>query len=135
MKIKTPKQLKAKLWEQCKHHIRLRDGNTCFTCGKVGLTGSNQHTGHFIPSASGGAVLRYHPDNLKVQCYNCNINLGGNGAEYYRRMILNIGNTKTEMLFSLKNKSIKADSIFYMKMIELYEAGDEKAIVNYLESF
>ena len=33
----------------------------------------------------------------------------------------------------IKNKSIKADSIFYEKMIELYEKGDEEAIVNYLE--
>jgi len=129
----TPKNLKIKLWELCKQHARARDGSKCFTCQKSDLSGSNQHTGHFIPSASGGATLRYHPNNLRVQCYNCNINLGGNGAEFYRKMVASLGKKQTEKLFVLKQKTIKADSIFYSKMIELYKAGNEQAIIDFLE--
>jgi hypothetical protein len=34
----------------------------------------------------------------------------------------------------LKNRLIKADIIFYERMIELYTSGDENAIVEYLEN-
>lgn len=44
------------------------------------------------------------------------------------------GQKYVEKLLSMKKKSIKADIIFYEKMIELYEAGNEKDIVDYLES-
>lgn len=132
------KGLKDKLWAQCRAYFRAKYGDRCFTCGRTGLTGANQHTGHFIPSGSCGATLRYHPNNLRIQCYNCNINLGGNGAEYYREMERTLGKKKVEALFQLKNKSIKADELFYKQMIELYKeaivTGKEKKIIKFLES-
>jgi len=137
-KIKKPKlpstsTLKTKLWEHVKQFTRAR-GNTCYTCQKGGLEGSNHQSGHMIPSGACGAILRYHPSNIRPQCYSCNINYGGQGAEFLRRMTIEIGQEKVDKLFQLKQKSIKADVLFYMKLIELYTAKDEQAIVNYLES-
>jgi hypothetical protein len=120
-KLPTPKQLKTKLWELCKQACREQYGNTCYTCGKTGLEGSGWHTAHFIPSGSCGALLRYNLRNLRPCCYHCNINLGGNGAVYYRRMVEREGQAYVDDLFALKNQSVKADVIFYQKLISEYE--------------
>ena len=125
--VKKPKKkvvkistLKNKLWELCKQIIRKRDGNVCFTCGKGGLEGSSWHTGHFIPSGACGAFLRYDLRNLASQCYNCNINLGGNGTAYYRNMAENNGQEFVDQIFKDKQKVIKADAIFYQDKIDEY---------------
>jgi hypothetical protein len=78
-KKSSPLQLaKKKLWEECKRITRGKYGNVCYTCGKEGLEGSNWHTGHFISSSICSVYMRYHLDNLRPQCYNCNINKSGN---------------------------------------------------------
>lgn len=116
-----PSALKKKLWELCKVLTRARYGRVCFTCGKTGLDGANWHTGHFIPSGSCGAYLRYDLRNLRPQCYNCNINLGGNGAQYYRQMVKHEGEAYVEQLYRDKQKVVKADSIFYTNLIDRYQ--------------
>jgi hypothetical protein len=80
-------KLKEKLWELCKQITRATYGNTCYTCGKAGLEGSNWHTGHFISSSICSTALRYDLRNLRPQCYNCNINKSGNwlAFEYHLR--------------------------------------------------
>lgn len=121
MRKKSIKSLKTELWELCKQIIRKKYGNTCFTCGKSGLEGSNWHTGHFIPSASGGILLRYHLDNLFCQCYHCNVNLGGNGAVFYRNLVAQKGQDYVDTLFKIKNQSAKADILFYENKIQEYK--------------
>lgn len=116
----TPKQLKKKLWELCRKVMDTRYQAECYTCGRK-IEGSNKQLGHLIPSGTCGALLRYHLDNLRWQCYNCNINLGGNSAEFYRRMEAEKGTVFMNYLFSLKNQSVKADEIFYQKLIKEYE--------------
>jgi 5-methylcytosine-specific restriction endonuclease McrA len=119
-------KLKEELWELCKAITRKRYGNTCYTCGKEGLTGSNWHTGHFIPSAAGGADLRYELDNLRCQCYHCNVNLGGNGTEYYRRMLEKEGKKYVDTLFKRKQNITKLDKIYILDKIEQYKLILEK---------
>lgn len=114
-------KLKDKLWELCKQIIRRRYGNSCYTCPKTGLEKSNWHTGHFIPSASGGAILRYDLRNLRPQCYHCNINHSGNGAFFYRRLVEDEGQEYVDKLFQDKNIIVKADAMFYNSLIEKYE--------------
>lgn len=120
MKKQKPTQLKKKLWELCKQIIRKQYGNICFTCGKKGLEGSSWQTGHFIPSSVGGGSLRYNLDNLRPQCYNCNINAGGNGAIYYRTMVETKGQDFVDKLFKLKNETIKIDVIWLSNKVEEY---------------
>lgn len=118
-KHKTPeKKVKEELWELCKQIIRATYGNTCYTCGKTGLSGSGLHTGHFIPSGSCGAFLRYDLRNLRPQCYNCNMNLGGNGAEFYRNLVRNHGQAYVNRLFKDKNRIVKADILFYQQLVD-----------------
>jgi hypothetical protein len=120
---KTPEaKLKLKLWELCKKIIRGKYGNTCYTCGKENLESSSWQTGHFIPSAAGGASLRYDLRNLRPQCYNCNINLGGNGSNFYRKLVEMEGQEYVDTLFRDKQKIIKADIIWLQNMIDKYES-------------
>lgn len=114
------RKLQDKLWKECKRIILNKYGNTCYTCGHTDLVGSNCQLGHFIPSGACGAFLRYDLRNLRIQCYHCNINLGGNGAEYYRRMVEEVGKKETEKLFKDKNKTVKAHD-HYIKILKEYE--------------
>lgn len=85
---KTPlAQAKKKLWDLCREITRKRFGNTCYTCQKSPLEGSNWQTGHFITSSVCSVEMRYELDNLRPQCYHCNINLSGNWLAFERNML------------------------------------------------
>lgn len=113
-------KIQRKIWEHCKRIIRERHGNSCFTCGRTGLTGSNWHTGHLWAKASLGAYLKYDLRVLRPQCYHCNINLGGNGADFYRKMLQEVGQEKMEELERDRQKTVKAYD-FYVKLLSEYE--------------
>lgn len=113
--------LRDKLWELCKQIVRKRDGNRCIICGKTNLVGSNWHTGHFIPSSICGGYLRYDLRNLHSSCYNCNINLGGNGALYYVALVQNYTQEFVDRIIKDKNTTIKLDKKFYEEKIKEYE--------------
>jgi len=133
-KLKSISSLKKTLWKLVSDYIRERDNYLCRTCGRHGA-GSQIHAGHFIPNASGGALLRYHPENIYAQCYHCNINLGGDGANYYRILELQYGQAMIRKLFNLKLHSIQADRYFYVTLIELYKRKDHNEIVKFIESY
>lgn len=129
LRSKTPMKRKAKsetrkvqdkLWEECKRITRATYGNTCYTCGKFPLEGSSWQTGHFIPSSVGGAVLRYDLRNLRPQCYRCNIDLSGNGAVFYRKLVEVEGQDYVDALFALKGQTIKALP-FYTELLYKYK--------------
>lgn len=112
---------KKKLWTVFSKYIRQRDGYKCFTCDRTG-TGSSMHAGHFIPKAGGGMSLYFHEDNVHSQCFHCNMNLGGNGAEYYKRMVEKFGQELVDELFRLKYQGFRKYTIDeYISEIEVYK--------------
>ena len=118
-------KLKNILWELCKSIVRRRDGTICVICGKENLDGSGWHTGHFIPSLTCGAFLRYDLRNLHSSCYYCNVNLGGNGALFLIRLEEEYGRPFVDQIIRDKNISIKANILFYQKKIEEYTELDK----------
>ena len=125
-KKRTPAQLKKELWELCKQITRRRyvrpDGTfVCYTCDSIIQEAKSAHTGHFLPSSTCGAYLRHNLRNLRIQDFRCNIQLGGSGAEYYRRMLEEVGEDEVAQLFRDKQKTVKADSIFYQNLIDEYK--------------
>lgn len=114
-------KLKKQLWELCRKITAKRYPDVCFTCDKP-ISGANRQLGHFIPRSVGGTLLRYNLDNLRWQCYYDNINLGGNGSEFYRRLVKEIGHEKVEELFEMKKQIVKADIKFYQELIFEYSA-------------
>lgn len=95
--------LKRKLWKLVSRYVKDRDGNTCFSCGKGGLSGNGWHAGHLFPAGS-SALIRWEPKNLAPQCFHCNINLGGNGAAYAQRFIERYGIDEFQRLSKLSRE-------------------------------
>jgi hypothetical protein len=118
------------LWNECRRIILGRYAkngkNYCFTCEKE-IEKQNRQVGHFIPNSVGGALLRYNLDNLRPQCYYCNINLGGNGSLFYKKLLEEKGQAHIDQLFNLKGQTCKAIDI-YKEQLELYKNYDSNNI-------
>lgn len=99
----SAKSLHNKIWPLCKTIIRKKYGNKCYTCTQVNLKGVNWQTGHFIPASVCGAYLKYDLRNLRPQCMRCNIDSGGNGAEFYKRLVETEGQQYVDFIFADKN--------------------------------
>ena len=112
--------IQRKLWEECKRIIRKQYGNSCYTCRATNLQGSNWQTGHMWPKASLGAYLKYDLRVLRPQCYKCNIHHGGRGADFYTRMLIEIGEEKMVQLQRDRVISVKAYDL-YVKLLEEYK--------------
>jgi hypothetical protein len=117
--------LQRKLWKVCSEYIKKRDGRVCITCGKEIKIGKGLHVGHFLPSKTCGFNLRYDEDNLAVQCFYENKNLGGFGAMYYVKMVEKHGQEFVDNLFRryeehLLNKEKWTDKD-YLDKIEYYK--------------
>jgi hypothetical protein len=112
--------LKRKLWTQFALFIKRRDNNICFTCGRKS-EGSGSHAGHFIPKSVGGLGLYFHEENVKAQCYNCNINLGGNQYIFGQKL----GEKKVQELYTLKQQVTKMSPEDYELKISHYAKLNE----------
>ena len=107
----------------------------CFDCGKL-CEGSDFQCGHFIPDSVGGALLRYHPHNMHGQASSCNCGYSSEMVKirYTQAILSKYSESGLNRLLELKNKSIKADILFYNQLIDLYKENDENKIVEFLES-
>lgn len=112
-------KIQRDLWQECKRIIREQFGNTCYTCGAKNLQGSNWHTGHLFAKASLGAYLKYDLRVLRPQCYKCNIHYGGQGAEFYKRMLKIEGKEYIDRIERDRKISVKAHD-HYTKLLEEY---------------
>ena len=101
-------KLQREIWQHCKRIIRKKYGNYCYTCQTGPLIGRNWHTGHMWPKASVGALLKYDLRILRPQCYNCNINHGGRGADFFLRMWEENGVEYMEQLKKDRSVTVKA---------------------------
>ena len=117
--------IQRKLWQLCKEIIRKRYGNICYTCGRAGLEGSNWHTGHMWPKAALGAYLKYDLRVLRPQDYHCNINLGGNGAVFYVKMLAEIGPEKMAQLEKDRQVTVRAYDHYSQLLIEYTKLNEE----------
>lgn len=127
---KTPLKKKSKsdirkvqdlLWQECRRIVDEQYGHDCYTCTAKNLQGSNRQLGH-VPwaKASLGAYLKYDLRVLHFQCYRCNINLSGQGAVAYKRMLKEEGQAFMDKLEQDRNVTVKA-SDFYAKLLSEYK--------------
>lgn len=113
--------IQNKLWELCKRITRLKYSNTCYTCGTGNLSGANWQTGHMLAKASVGAYMKYDLRILRPQCYNCNINHGGRGADFYAKMLREIGEEKMAELQKDRQVTVKSSFDHYSALIPKYK--------------
>ena len=114
------------IWVEVKRIIRARyirkgctNTWTCYTCGRT-VRGSNCQTGHMLAKASLGAFLKYDLRLLRIQCYHCNINLGGMGAVFIEKMRKIEGDEYVDQILRDRNKTVKAYD-FYVDLLEKYK--------------
>lgn len=142
---KDTKKLIKELEKICHDYIKQRDSDTqhkgtdmvggnCIDCGKLS-EGRNFQAGHFLPSGSSGALLRFHPENINGQSSGCNMAYSQERVKpfYTMAMIRKYGQERVEKIMQLKHKTVKADWMFYEILISLYKDGDEDAIIRFLE--
>lgn len=70
--------------------------------------------------ASVGAYLKYDLRILRPQCYFCNINCGGRGAEFIENMRRIEGDEYVDQILKDKNVTVKAYD-HYLKLLEEYK--------------
>ncbi len=110
-KKKTERQsLEEKIWAECKRIIRARHGDTCYTCGAQGLEGVNWQTGHGKAKSLLSIIHKYDLANLRPQCFNCNINLGGMSDIFVTKLAL-----EPEGLAFLNEACVKTDEGWRIK--------------------
>lgn len=122
-KVRSPMQkLKDQLWEECKRITKRDHGDTCYSCGAYGLSGSNWQTGHFIPSSISSVAIRYSLKNLRPQCMMCNIHRSGNWVGYEAHLIVDFGRDYPDELKkeneATKNKQY--DILWYQAKLDEY---------------
>lgn len=101
LKKKSISQLKKKADSVFSFWVRLRDGFTCFTCGKKGELSSIQN-GHYISRAIN--ILRYDERNCNAQCVGCNVFKHGNIPEYAIRLQEKYGDGILQELHRIKQQ-------------------------------
>ena len=106
------KAIERELWNLCRQLTFNKYGNTCYTCGATGLEAHNRQCGHAYPKGALGALLKYDLRILRPQCYHCNINLGGMGATFWKRLEAEIGKKEADAMYlecqQSKGKPVKA---------------------------
>lgn len=112
--------LKKKLWEECKRIIRARHGLTCYTCG---AKCDHPHTGHYIPSSVCSVEMRYSLDNLRPQCFSCNIHKSGNWPAYEAHLIIDHGRDFPDQLKQRNRETTgkQYDILWYTAKLEEYK--------------
>lgn len=77
-------------------YIRARDaGQPCISCGRH--HSGKVNAGHYR-SRGAMAALRFHHDNIHLQCEPCNTSKSGNQLEYRIRLVQKIGIERVEWL-------------------------------------
>lgn len=122
----TVSKLKQHLWQLCRQIIIKRHGSDCYSCGARRLRGSNLHCGHFIPSSICSTELRYALENLRPQCYRCNIHCSGNWPAYEAHLIEDGINPDNLKQLNRQTTGLRYDILWYQAKIQEYEAILEK---------
>jgi len=120
-------KLKDRLWELFRQYVYSTSWEPfvkvrCFTCDAPNLEGSNCQAGHFV-NAGKSLAVRYAPDNVRPQCFRCNISLKGNGAEFAVRLLDQIGEPKFRVLLQRSRVIVSLKASDLHEMIAALERG------------
>lgn len=122
MKRMSRGQLVKKLDSAFSQWVRLRlakNGEAmCVTCGVV-KPWKELQAGHFY--TRGRYPTRWHPDNVHVQCYRCNVLLKGNYITYTKYMINRYGMEFVDELEVISLSSETTTSAWIREQIEYYQ--------------
>ena len=118
-------KIQRQIWVECRRIANDRYSNKngqvdCYTCPAKDIQGSNKQLGHLWSKATLSAYLKYDMRVLHWQCFRCNINGGGMGADYYARMLKEEGKEFMEELERDRKNTVKAYD-FYVDLLIKYK--------------
>lgn len=121
-KVLTLPQLLEKTEKVFNKWIRIRDlmsDNTflCISCQKW-KPKSEGDAGHYFSKTY--SVIRFHEDNVHLQCVECNRMKHGNFAGYMDGLMAKIGIERMQILAHLKNQAFKWDREYLEYLIKRY---------------
>jgi hypothetical protein len=103
----------------CNAFIRLRDaGDPCISCGTYDAP--VWHAGHLY-TVKARPDIRYHEDNIHLQCPDCNTFNGGMVGEYKKRIASKIGQERVDAL-AYVNPAFKKTREYYQAIEAEYKA-------------
>lgn len=103
----------------CNAYIRARDeGDACISCGTYDAP--EWHAGHCYTVAA-RPDIRYHEDNIHLQCPKCNTYQGGMVGEYKKRVVSKIGQERFDAL-AYVNPAFKRTREYYQAIEAHYKA-------------
>lgn len=111
-KLETLGQLKNRIQGYCNAYVRERDwGKPCFTCDRPHDGTHKRDAGHFKAiGAGGGSPARYHLNNIRMTCTQCNTKRGGGNHPNYRpRLVAEVGECMVEAVERLHNSTVRWD--------------------------
>lgn len=111
---------KSPAWRNFSKYIREKYGPLCYTCG---ARPNVLQAGHFV-QGFGHQNTFFEEKNVRPQCFRCNINLSGNGAEFARRLQEEFGEgiikeltDKGRTYKQYTKKELKELALFYKKLL------------------
>ena len=125
-KVATVGKLKKDLWRLFALYIKRlysRDGQfcECYTCGAYLEIGtSNCQAGHCLPKG-GYSYLYFHENNVRPQCYRCNVNLSGNTAVFIENLKDEIGADAYQEMYETRHTVEKRSRVWYEEKIAEYK--------------
>lgn len=125
-KRKTLTALKKDLWKVFSLYIKLKysddlDHVNCFTCGRRLKIGTSDCQGGHYYTKKGYPALYFNENNVRVQCYHCNINLSGNTVIFGELLEQEIGAEQMEHLKLLRHNQVKLMRSDYEYLIDQYK--------------
>lgn len=105
--------------KQFNRWVRLRDaGDGCISCGTYDALA--WHAGHCY-TVKARPDLRFHPDNVHLQCQQCNYHDGGNVQQYKLRLVGKIGQERMDALLRVA-PAFKPTREYYQTIEATYKA-------------
>lgn len=115
-KSKTLKEKADKLFSEYIRRKNSIDGKTtCFTCGSV-APWKEQQCGHFISRVH--LSTRWDEENVRVQCFPCNVWRRGNYSEFAKNLVRDEGPEILEKLSKKRAQTKKMGIGDYRELIE-----------------
>ena len=92
----------------------------CYTCNaKLEIGTSNCQLGHCLPKGGYGA-LYFHENNVRPQCYRCNIHKAGDTAVFIMNLIEEIGQDAYEEMYKQRHDQMKITQKEYEEMTKKF---------------
>jgi hypothetical protein len=125
-KTKSLSKLKKEFWDIFSLYIKkkyeVEDGwCRCYTCQKPLKIGTSDCQGGHYYTKKGYPSLYFDENNVRPQCFHCNISLSGNAVIFGENLLNEIGFDALEVMKSKRHNLVKLTKVDYIELIEKYK--------------